>query len=102
MTKDMYLLFYKVGEDYVEKRAAYRKEHLDLAHEFAEKGHLLMGGALANPVDGAVLVFQVPQKEIIEEFVQKDPYVKNGLISSWEIRPYKVVAGRYCQHPLIL
>lgn len=29
----------------------------------------------------------------IEEFVQNDPYVVNGLVPSYTIRPYMVVAG---------
>jgi uncharacterized protein YciI len=29
----------------------------------------------------------------IEDFVRKDPYVVNGLVPSYTIRPYMVVAG---------
>ena len=32
-------------------------------------------------------------KEDIEAFVAADPYVANGLVPSWGIRPYMVVAG---------
>lgn len=32
-------------------------------------------------------------KEEIEAFVKADPYVQNGLVPSYTIRPYMVVAG---------
>jgi hypothetical protein len=53
-----YLLFYEVGEDYVTKRAAFREAHLAKAWKASERRELLLGGAFANPVDGAVLLFQ--------------------------------------------
>ncbi len=33
-------------------------EHLRLAWQFQESGELVLGGALADPADGAVLLFQ--------------------------------------------
>ena len=56
-----YLLFYHVGDDYVTRRAPYRDEHLRLVKEAYERGELIMAGALANPVDQAILVFHVPK-----------------------------------------
>jgi len=52
-----YLLFYEVGEDYVSRRAKFRVEHLEKAWKASERGELVLAGALANPVDGAVLLF---------------------------------------------
>ncbi len=86
-----YLLFYHVVDDYVAKRAPYREEHLRLVLEAHRRGELIMAGALAEPVDKAVLVFRSQNAEIIEEFISKDPYVRNGLIARWEIRPWTVV-----------
>ena len=50
-----YLLFYEVDEDYVSKRGNFREAHLAKAWKASERGELVLGGALANPVDGAVL-----------------------------------------------
>lgn len=86
-----YLLTYDVVENYVERRAAFRDEHLKLATEYAERGILILGGALADPVDQAVLVFQADSPAPIEDFVERDPYVKQGLIRSYRIRPWTVV-----------
>ena len=88
-----YLLIYDVVEDYVERRATFRAEHLALAKEFHARGELALAGALANPVDGAVLVFRTESPKIVEDFVEADPYVRNGLVTDWRIREWTVVVG---------
>jgi uncharacterized protein YciI len=86
-----YLLVYHVVDDYVLRRAPFREEHLRLAREAKDRGDLILGGALADPVDKALLVFRVNNPEIVIRFIQNDPYVKNGLVLHWEIRPWTVV-----------
>jgi uncharacterized protein len=86
-----YLLIYHVVDDYVARRTAFRDEHLRLALEAHKRGELLLGGALANPVDQAILVFRSSDQAVVEEFVRNDPYIANGLVSKWEIRPWTVV-----------
>ncbi|TPE45330.1 YciI-like protein [Pontibacter mangrovi] len=88
-----YILFYKTTEDYLEKRGAYRPEHLDMINKAHEKGELVMAGALAEPADGAVLIFKGDSPQAAESFAQNDPYVKNGLIREWQVRQWTVVAG---------
>lgn len=90
---NFYVLFYNVVHNYVEKRQAFREEHLMLAKDFAEQGHLVMAGAFTAPPDSAMLVFRVPDTSVIENFVNKDPYVKNGLVTDWKIRQWNVVIG---------
>ena len=86
-----YVLIYNVIDDYVSRRVPYREEHLRLARDAQNRGELLLGGALAEPVDKALLIFRVNDPAIIEAFVHSDPYVKNGLVTRWEIRPWTVV-----------
>lgn len=88
-----YLLTYYTVEDYIKRRAPFRNTHLSLAKEYFDKGLLVMGGALANPADKALLVFKCDDKNRIEEFVKRDPYVQNGLVASWDIREWTVVIG---------
>ena len=88
-----YLLIYHVVEDYISRRTPFRKEHLRLALEAHHRGDLLMGGALSDPVDQAVLVFRCKDQTSVEAFIQSDPYIKNGLVRRWEIRPWTVVIG---------
>jgi hypothetical protein len=86
-----YILFYKTVENYVERRAPFRGDHLDLVNSFHDDGRLVMAGALADPPDGAVLIFKGDNPDAANEFVSKDPYVKNGLVTKWSVRPWNVV-----------
>lgn len=88
-----YLLLYDVVSDYVERRAAFRNEHLQLAREAHARGELVLGGALDDPVDGAVLLFQGESPAAAEAFAARDPYVRNGLVTRWRVRPWKTVVG---------
>jgi len=88
-----YALFYYVVDDYVSRRSLYRDEHLRLAQEAHRRGELLLAGALTDPVDRALLVFRAPERSVVEDFIRKDPYVLNGLVTRWEIRSWAVVIG---------
>ena len=88
-----YLLLYDYVENAVERRAPFREAHLALARAALERGELLLGGAFAEPVDGAALVFRAPDQASVEAFVRSDPYVSGGLVTRWRIRPWTVVIG---------
>jgi uncharacterized protein YciI len=88
-----FALHYEVVDDYVARRAAYREAHLRLARAAQERGELLLGGALGEPIDGALLVFRAPSQSVVEEFARHDPYVTNGLVTRWTVRPWAVVVG---------
>lgn len=95
-----YLLFYEVGEDYAARRAAFPDEHLKKAWAASEKGELVLGGALANPMDGAVLLFRGETPEVAERFAKSDPYVTSGTVKRWYIREWTTVAGEQAAMPL--
>ena len=88
-----YLLFYEVVADYAERRKAFRKEHLALARAAHARGELVLGGALADPVDGAVLLFRGESPAVAEAFATADPYVRNGLVTRWRVREWTTVVG---------
>ena len=88
-----YLLFYDAVADYIERRAPYRAEHLSLVKMAHERGEIIMAGALSDPADGAVLVFNAQGPTVAEDFARNDPYVKAGLITRWRVRPWNVVVG---------
>lgn len=88
-----YLLFYDVADDYVERRQAFRAAHLDHARAAIARGELVLGGALADPVDGAVLLFRASSPALAEAFAARDPYVTNGLVRSWRVREWTTVVG---------
>lgn len=88
-----YALIYHLTDDYLERRPAFRAEHLQLAAAAQDRGELVLGGAFSDPADTALLVWRAADASVVENFVSSDPYVKNGLIARWEIRPYTVVIG---------
>src|SRR5262245_28281932 len=88
-----YLLFYDVVTDYAERRAKYRAEHLAYARAAHARGELLLGGALADPLDGAVLLFRGDSPAVAERFAAADPYVTNGLPRSFFGRGDAGVSG---------
>jgi uncharacterized protein len=88
-----YLLFYEVGPDYLERRGEFRAEHLELARRAHRRGELILAGALADPVDGAVLLFRGSSPAAAAGFAADDPYVRNGLVRSWRIREWTTVVG---------
>jgi uncharacterized protein len=96
-----YLLFYEVGEDYVEKRSAFRDAHLEKAWKASERGELLLAGAFANPVDGAVLLFAGDSPKVAEEFANVDPYVTSGTVKRWYVREWTTVAGKDSATPVM-
>jgi uncharacterized protein YciI len=95
-----YLLLYEAAADYLERRPAFRDEHLALAWQAHDRGELVLAGALADPVDGAVFLFQGSSSAAAEAFAAADPYVQNGLVRSWRVRPWTTVVGDAAATPL--
>jgi uncharacterized protein YciI len=92
-----YLLIYELAPDYLERRGAFRSEHLKLAWE-AEG--LVAGGALNDPVDRAVLLFEGDSPAAAERFASADPYVRNGLVLRWKVRLWTTVVGNLAASPV--
>ena len=88
-----WLVFYDLVDDYLERRAPLREEHLGLARAAHERGEMVLGGALADPADQAVILFSGEDPSAAEAFVAADPYVREGLVRAWRIRPWTVVIG---------
>jgi len=92
-----YLLLYEVVEDYAERRTPYRRAHITLAREAVARGELVLGGALAHPADGVVLLFRGESPEAAERFAAADPYVRNGIVTKWRVREWTTVVGADAQ-----
>lgn len=88
-----FAVIYELVDDYIERRAALRTDHLKLANEAHARGELVLGGAFADPPDKALLIFKGEDQSVAETFVRKDPYVLNGLVKRWTMRPWTVVIG---------
>lgn len=93
-----YLLTYELQPDYLQRRGEFRAEHLALAWKAAGAGQLLLGGALSEPADRALLLFT--DAAAAESFAKADPYVKNGLIARWRVQPWNTVVGDWAASPV--
>ena len=95
-----YLLIYDLSDDYLARRAEFRGLHLKLAWAAHERGELVLGGALSEPADRAILMFKGETIEIARDFAKSDPYVTNGLIKNWTVRPWLTVVGAQAANPV--
>lgn len=88
-----WVLRYELIDDYLERRPPLRAEHLALARAAVERGELRLAGALADPADQALLVFEAADPSVAEAFARADPYVRDGLVKRWQVRAWTVVLG---------
>lgn len=95
-----YLLIYELHNDYLERRGEFRDEHLKLAWEATGNSGLILGGALDEPADRAVLLFEGDSPEAAQQFAENDPYVVHGLVKLWSIRPWTTVVGESASNPV--
>ncbi|MDM9560750.1 YciI-like protein [Bordetella petrii] len=95
-----YLMFYDLVPDYLERRGEFRDAHLALARAAAARGELVLGGALAEPADQAVLLFKADSPAVAAAFAEADPYVRAGLVTQWRVRQWTTVVGDQAEHPV--
>ncbi len=95
-----YLLIYDLADDYLARRGEFRGVHLKMAWEAHERGELMLGGALGEPVDRAILMFKGGSPKVAEDFAKSDPYVANGLVRTWSVRPWMTVVGDLAANPV--
>lgn len=95
MADRYFLLTYEAGDNYVERRAPLRAQHLAVAEAAAGRGELVSAGALADPIDGSLLIFKAASADVAKRFAESDPYVVNGLIRSWRVREWTPVIGAF-------
>ncbi len=95
-----WLLTYELVDDYLERRTPLRGDHLGLATAAVERGELVLAGALAEPADHAVLVFDCETAEPVQLFAARDPYVTHGLVRAFHVRQWNTVVGDLASNPV--
>lgn len=93
-----YLLRYTLAPDYLARRGVLREAHLALAWAAADAGTLLLGGAVGDPPESALLLFG--DAEAARAFAAQDPYVAQGLVTRWEVLPWTTVVGAEAATPI--
>jgi uncharacterized protein YciI len=89
MADQRHLLLYDYVEDILERREPFRADHLSAIRAAKEDGRILQAGPLGDPPHGAAIVFA--DAATAEAFAQADPYVTNGLVTSWRVEPWTLV-----------
>ena len=96
-----YLLFYNKAPDHAEREGPLMAGHRDHLQAAITRGELLLGGPLADPIDGTnVLLFQSDRADVAEPFAAADPYVQNGIVTRWRVRHWETVVGHAAANPL--
>jgi uncharacterized protein YciI len=97
-----FALVYEIVDNFVERRAPFRDAHMRLVHDANARGLLMFAGPLGDPPDGALLVFRADSAAPVEDFARADPYVSEGLVTAWRVRPWNVVVGAEPARPNVL
>lgn len=79
--------------DIVERRQPYREVHLAGLRKLKEEGKLVMAGAWADQVDGALIIFKADSKEEVEQILRNDPYYKAGLWPEFRVREWGIAVS---------
>jgi uncharacterized protein len=95
-----YLLIYEIAPDYLARRSQFREAHLLRAWKAAEKGELVLAGAVGEPPESALLLFRCDSPDVPAAFARADPYVVNGLVTRWSVKPWRTVAGDEASNPV--
>jgi len=85
-----YVLLYDAYPDFRAKVPMHIAAHRALWGEFSADQRLLMVGPFTDePAGGAMGVFS--SRAAAEEFVRRDPFAANGIVSRWTIREWNEV-----------
>jgi uncharacterized protein len=87
------VLICDLAPDYLERRGSFRDSHLGLAREAHDRGELLMAGAFSEPYDHSLFIWSTDDESVVTSFLERDPYVGNGVVTAWQIRKWTVAIG---------
>jgi uncharacterized protein YciI len=95
-----YLLTYELADDYPARRHEDGNEHMRLAWESYDRGEMVIGGAMIEPLDQGMYLFKGDSPAVAEEFAKNDSYVRRGFVRSWKVRKWMTVIGDQATMPM--
>jgi len=78
------------ASDAAERRPAFRMEHLARMSRLMREGTLVAAGAYTD-MSGSLLLFRAADEAAVRELVDADTYLRNGIWSSYRVRPFGAV-----------
>jgi uncharacterized protein YciI len=70
--------------------ASARPAHRQYLTGLRDQGKLVISGPFADDA-GGLLVYEAESPEQVETLIREDPFAKQGVFLSWEIRPWNVI-----------
>ncbi len=92
----LFVVSYIDKPDSLPLRMATRPAHLAYAHDEANPAKLKIGGPYLDEkgdMCGSLIILDAPDHATAIKFTENDPYVKAGLFSSIDVRPYRLTMG---------
>ena len=89
-----FMLVYSYVPEMETRRQEYRTAHLKNIEAAHERGLIRFAAAFADPVDGAVLMFEVHSAGEVYDWIATDPYNHAGLVRSATVRELSVAIPR--------
>lgn len=84
------VMTYRAVEDLLPLAQQHGPAHVARLQEFSARGELLMVDTFDEPMNGDVMgIFTT--REAAEEFIAGDPFVVNGVVASWTLRPWNEI-----------
>ncbi len=88
----VFVLLYESADDVATHAPPVFPAHKARLDEFHARGELLMVGTFGDPqAEGSMSIFR--SREGAEEFVAGDPFVRSGVVKSWQIRQWNEIFG---------
>jgi uncharacterized protein len=91
MSNAYFLLLAHDAPDATDRRMAHQAEHRGRVAASKADGHIVLGGPLLDDTTGAMtgsfMVFCLPSRQAVENWIAQDPYVTDNVWASWTIQP---------------
>ncbi|MCW2950958.1 MAG: YCII-like protein [Conexibacter sp.] len=85
-----FVVLYESADDVLSKAPLHFGAHSARIREFHARGEILMVGTFGDPQqEGSMAVF--PTRAAAESFVEGDPFVRNGVVRSWQLREWNEI-----------
>jgi uncharacterized protein YciI len=94
MPAKTFVISYTYVPQIAERRQPHRADHLAHLQRACDEGRLVLAGATADPVDGAILVVEAGSPGEVFGWVANDPYARAGLIHAVSVREVTVAVAR--------
>jgi uncharacterized protein YciI len=94
MPAKTFVVTYTYVPEITERRQPHRAAHLAHLERARDAERLVLAGATADPVDGAVLVVEADGPGEVFNWVANDPYARAGLIQAVSVREVSVAVAR--------